>query len=375
MAGGVFVFKDQQTLVAMQPASFAAEDDFQRLLAEFPSLLSGDQIDATSPRRWVLISREKTIPSQDGGTARWAVDHLFIDQDSVPTLVEVKRQTDTRLRREVVGQMLDYAANAVVYWPVEELRAEFEDSCAARNVDPDEEIRKCLNFDGDVEAFWQRVKTNLQAGRIRLLFVADQIPSELRRVVEFLNEQMDPAEVLALELRQYQGEGLKTLVPILYGQTQEAQQKKGAGPLPKQWTEQEIYDGLQRRFGADIVEVARKIGTWMRQNGIDVSFGRGTKDGSMRAVFGHKGQKLYPLTIWTYGRVEVGFQTMMNSPFRDEEKRRELLGRLNEIPGLNLPDDAITRYPSISLKLLSDETHLMKFFDAMNWFVAELRTS
>jgi hypothetical protein len=40
----VFVLKDQQTLVAMQPAHFAAEDDFQRLLANFPALLSGDQI-------------------------------------------------------------------------------------------------------------------------------------------------------------------------------------------------------------------------------------------------------------------------------------------------------------------------------------------
>jgi hypothetical protein len=44
----------------------------------------------------------------------------------VPTLIEVKRQSDTRLRREVVGQMLDYAANAVVYWRIDQLRAEFE---------------------------------------------------------------------------------------------------------------------------------------------------------------------------------------------------------------------------------------------------------
>ena len=37
---------------------------------------------------------------------------------------------------------------------------------------------------------WQRVETNLRAARIRLLFVADGIPDELTRVVEFLNEQM-----------------------------------------------------------------------------------------------------------------------------------------------------------------------------------------
>ena len=48
----------------------------------------------------------------------------------MPTLVEVKRSDDTRIRREVVGQMLDYAANGVVYWPAERLRADFESRCA-----------------------------------------------------------------------------------------------------------------------------------------------------------------------------------------------------------------------------------------------------
>jgi hypothetical protein len=199
---GVFVLSDSQGLVALSPSEFVNEDDFQQLLEKYPALLSGNQTDDGTPLRWLLIKREKSIPAEDGGSGRWSVDHLFVDQDGIPTLVEVKRQSDTRLRREVVGQMLDYAANAVVYWPVEQLRAEFEQGCAAIGTNPDDEIRDRLSLDGDAEVLWQRVKTNLQAGRIRMLFVADRIPAELRRIVEFLNEQMDPAEVLALELRQ-----------------------------------------------------------------------------------------------------------------------------------------------------------------------------
>src|SRR4051794_12230288 len=42
-----------------------------------------------------------------GGSSRWSLDHLFVDQEGVPTLVEVKRSSDTRARREVVAQMLD----------------------------------------------------------------------------------------------------------------------------------------------------------------------------------------------------------------------------------------------------------------------------
>lgn len=99
------------------------------LLAEYPNLLSGDQINQVSPRRWLLISREASIPGEEVGSGRWAVDHLFLDQDGIPTLVEVKRSTDTRIRREVIGQILDYAANAVAYWPVERLRARLESTC------------------------------------------------------------------------------------------------------------------------------------------------------------------------------------------------------------------------------------------------------
>jgi hypothetical protein len=148
---GVFVLSDSQGLVALSPSEFVNEDDFQQLLEKYPALLSGNQTDDGTPFRWLLIKREKSIPAEDGRSGRWSVDHLFVDQDGIPTLVEVKRQSDTRLRREVVGQMLDYAANAVVYWPVEQLRAEFEQGCAAIGTNPDDEIRDRLSLDGDAE--------------------------------------------------------------------------------------------------------------------------------------------------------------------------------------------------------------------------------
>lgn len=49
------------------------------------------------------------------------------------------------------------------------------------------------------------MQANLRAARIRMLFLTDRMPTELRRIVEFLNGQMQPAEVLAVELRQYEG--------------------------------------------------------------------------------------------------------------------------------------------------------------------------
>ena len=113
----------------MEEAPYDSETLLQKLLADHPDLLAGDQIDAEEPRRWLLVTREMAVPGEQDGAGRWSLDHLFLDQDAIPTLVEVKRSSDTRIRREVIGQMLDYAANAVAYWPVEEIKAKFESRC------------------------------------------------------------------------------------------------------------------------------------------------------------------------------------------------------------------------------------------------------
>lgn len=229
MAGGIFLLNGD-SLVEMREQAYDSEDVLQDWLARYPSLLAGDDELASAPRRWLLVRREAGVPDREAGGDRWSLDHLFIDQDAVPTLVEVKRSEDTRIRREVVGQMLDYAANGVVYWPAERLRGDFEARCAAGHLDADEVFRDSLGDDIDPEQFWAEVEQNLRSGRIRLMFVADILPPELRRVIEFLNERMSPTEVVGVEIRQYVGEGgLRTLVPRVVGQTEQARvQKAGA---------------------------------------------------------------------------------------------------------------------------------------------------
>lgn len=96
--------------------------------------------------------------------------------------------------------------------------------------DPDAALVERLGV-SDPEEFWSPVDDNLRLGRLRLLFVADRIPAELVRVVEFLNEQMDRTEVLAVEVRQFAGESHKTLVPRALGRTCAAAGTNGPGAL------------------------------------------------------------------------------------------------------------------------------------------------
>jgi hypothetical protein len=53
---------------------------------------------------------------------------------------------------------------------------------------------------------------------VRLLFVLDRPPKELRRLVEFLNEKMADVEVLAIEVKQYlSADGQRAVVPRALG--------------------------------------------------------------------------------------------------------------------------------------------------------------
>jgi hypothetical protein len=282
---------------------YDSEDLLQTLLARYPDLLAGELIDSLAPRKWLLIGREAALASEENGPNRWSVDHLFMDQDAVPTIVEVKRSSDTRIRREVVGQMLDYAANAVVYWPIEKLQAQFEASCAAENQDPGLLLAEFLGSESDSDTFWQRAKTNLQAGRIRMLFVADSIPPELKRIVEFLNAQMDPAEILAIEIKQYVGEGRKTLVPRVIGQTAGAEQKKSAGGREfRKWDEPSFFEDLETRRGPAESAVARKLLEWAKRAMPEIWWGEGKKDGSFFPGLTHKGTWRRLFAVYVYGR-------------------------------------------------------------------------
>lgn len=323
-SGEIFLIKDDGQLVGMKQRQYESEDLLQELLQKYPNLLAGDQMDNKSPRRWLLISREVGVPDEEEGGDRWSLDHLFLDQDGIPTLVEVKRSSDTRIRREVVGQMLDYAANAVVYWPIETIRAKFEARCGEEGKDAQQVLSAFLTGVTQQDEFWQMVKTNLQAGKIRLVFVADEIPSELRRVVEFLNTQMDPAEVLAVEISQYAAEGLKTLVPRVIGQTEEAQQKKSGGIREtRQWDESSFFEELLNSQGKKIAEIVRSLYGFAAKIG-KVDWGTGAESGSFTLKVQHpKSQKglISLITVWTGGEIRFRFGNMRNRVGQEEVQR------------------------------------------------------
>jgi hypothetical protein len=237
--------ESQDNPTILEETSYEAEDILQKFLEDHPDLLPGDQIDPENPRRWLLVSREMSVPASSTESGRWSLDHLFLDQDGIPTFVECKRSSDTRTRREVVAQMLEYAANGLEYWNMEMLRRAAAETADSKEKSLEEEIATLTDREGEgTEWFWELVKDNLEKHRVRLIFVADSTPKELRRLVEFLNEEMDRVEVLAVEVKQYQkgdGTGQRLLAPRVVGLTESARIRKDATRTAKRPTTREEF--------------------------------------------------------------------------------------------------------------------------------------
>jgi hypothetical protein len=254
----IFLVAGERQLVPMIETSYVTEDDLQALLVDYPDLLPGEQISPEDPLRWLLVAREMSVPGSASEIGRWSLDHLFLDQDGIPTFVECKRSSDTRARREVVAQMLDYAANGIVYWTMDTLRRAATETCQNMGKRLDDEILALIDSTdpASIDEFWKQVEQNLKSGKVRLIFVADSIPSELRRLVEFLNEKMSDVEVLAVEVKQFLSDQQKALVPRVIGITETSRDIKRNSANSGRHTNREEF---LAKLSPDLVDFFAKI--------------------------------------------------------------------------------------------------------------------
>lgn len=372
MQRGIFVIGKSGELINLENQEYESEDLLQQLLASYPSLLVNPGEDAKS---LLLIKREMAV-FDDESKSRWSLDHLFLDYDGVPTLVEVKRSSDTRLRREVVAQMLDYAANAVVNWSIEGIRAEFETTSEKAGRDSNEFLQEFLGAEADPEVFWERVKTNLQAGKIKLIFVADSIPKELRRVIDFLSKQMDPAKVIGIEVKQFVGGGITSLVPEIIGQTAETQLRKSHSLVREVWDETKFFNVFKKRDDKKDEEVARVLYDWAIKKGLRIWWGHGTENGGYYPMLdvGEESFNTFGVTTgWKTGNLVIPFANYKH-PFDSIEAKKDFAKEISDATGETLPIEKLDRYPSIKLAKLN-ESNLKKLFDSFSSYIDQIQSS
>lgn len=363
--GKIYLLSGEKKLIEMNESIYESEEVLQNFLASYPDLLAGEQIRSDAPLEWLLIKREIGIPGAQAEGDRWSLDHLFVDQAGVPTFVECKRSSDTRIRREVVGQMLDYAANAVTYWPLDKLRQ----SAAETNQDLDQRILSLLDIseeedqDSAIEEFWKIVEENLNEGRLRLLFISDQIPSELRRVIEFLNDQMSRTEVFAIEIKQYSDGKTKALVPRLLGTTTKIKEKIPRRQTP--WTENEFLENLRSRpldeKTVKTAEVLLEVAKRLQSEGLIImTWGKGRESGS----FNFKQKDNNYISVYSSG----GIQLNMGYWKQPMELRDKLASELGKKLNFDLRYDPHS-YPNISSQIVNVDNGIGKIEEWLRYAI------
>ena len=193
---------------------YTTESEFQTVVREtFERTLTA------SSERAVVVAREVATPP--GGR----IDVVAVDQDGVISLCECKLDRNAGSRRELLGQVLEYAGS------LEGLRfGDFRRLMSDRlQVDLIDAMRERAPEDFDAGAWEETVAESLAAGNFRLVLAVDQLTEVLKQTVLYLNERAS-FSLLVAEMRRVHHDGVEMLAPSVFGD--EAAQRK----LPRRST-------------------------------------------------------------------------------------------------------------------------------------------
>lgn len=210
---------EEESIKALDKIKFTEEAKLQDYLEEYPSLIPlGEIVEGASDL--LCIGREVGVPSG-------AIDLLFVDRDALLTIVETKLVKNPEIRREVIGQIVEYASY-ISQWIADDVyRVANEYFSKSDKVPSDykgstlDKVMEKLNRDEfSDEDFRSNIWQNLKDGRIRLIIAVDELIEPLRVTVTFLNSY-SKFDILLLQVSSFEeSKSKKVLIPSLFGYAQ-----------------------------------------------------------------------------------------------------------------------------------------------------------
>lgn len=339
--------------VMIAERNYDQEDDLQSILANNPNLLLRSAEIGTN--NLFLITRELNIYEGADSSNSYSLDILLVDQAGIPVLVEVKRSSDTRIRREVVGQMLDYASRASE-WSTDILREYFRSN--------NTEIARSRYDTGD---FWSQVSNNLQSENLRLVFAADCIPDTLKKLIDFLDRNMPGIEVYGAEIRQFIADSITILSSTIVGSDAAHLQNDSRNI---EWSSDSFSQYLHDHNCDRTLTIAQELQSYATEIGLLCSFGRGVKYPAFTAK--KNDTTIFKVVSWDNQKsgfrvvVEIGIPALTAhlKPEWSEADLRNLLSQISPVGEWSVKEHPQVLY--IDLELLYDENNMAIFKDAVS---------
>ena len=292
------------------------------------------------------------------------------------TVVETKLRRNREARREVVGQIIEYASHvsqwtaADVYRIANEYFTKSEKAPQSYKGKTLDEIMKGIVGDEfSDEDFRIKIGQNLRDGRIRLVIAVDELIEPLRATVTFLNSHSN-FDILLLQVTDFEeSKDKKVLVPLLFGY---AAKTPGTGSRQyKQWDEPSFRADLQERvkqreFEPKIADTITKLYEFTKDNADEISWGKGATYGSFTFRKYRQGIPVSVFAFTSSGSGWICFGELVGKGVK-EKALRAFREKLNEIPSINIPEEAIRlgKVPSITVETLTKPDNLKNFQDAV----------
>ncbi|WP_026551758.1 hypothetical protein [Arthrobacter sp. H20] len=192
---------------------FGREAELQQILAEHPQLIPGVEAGAVACTEF----------QSGAGPA----DVVVVSPDGTLTLVECKLASNPQIRREIVGQLFDYASG-FFNMHIEEFEGRWE-ARMGKSLE--------VSMGPPQVGLREAVADNLQSGRFSVVLAVDAINSGLKRMVEYLNAMSGPGtSVIAVEYVRHYGSGVEVLTPRIYGLELAEAKVSATGRSKDRWT-------------------------------------------------------------------------------------------------------------------------------------------
>jgi hypothetical protein len=316
----------------LRSKAFPYEDVLQRNVAELPGLVALDTVSEGG------VSHLTIGTEWPAGSGR--ADIVLIGSDAVLTIIEAKLSRNPEARREVIAQLLEYAAY-LSEWTIFDIQREAEeffksDRCPSdlRGVSLDEALQRFLTdsaTDEGIESFKGKIEQNLRQGRIRLIVAVDEVGEQAQRIVTFVNS-CSSFDIYLLQISAFeQPGGRQIFVPTLHGYARKVSTTRDH--VKWDWAKYETELGWTR----EQVERAQKL-----HARLEAACQRWRPETRFNGGW---------TTVYCRGKAVCGVQVW---------KRRglELWFRLEQSPEENLPRDVIARQTKSYLYLCGTPENL-----------------
>jgi hypothetical protein len=204
------------------------------------------------------------------------------------------------------------------------------------------------------EDFFKEVEKNLKASQIRIVFFLDEAPNELKRLVEFMNTQMGSIDVLLVEAKQYEANGVRVVVPTLFGFTEtirqtklEASTQQSRQSVAVDW-ESFKMNAEQRGLDEQTVTAMQKVYDVCISLRANISWGRGTVAGSFSPKWPNLRSTAAPFSIYSDGNLAPRFPEFHKSEVTEAFSAK--FGKSLLAGGLELPPDYQNKWFSFKPK-------------------------